>query len=96
MVLTSELQALVAAGIGFLITAGLKSLGDAVGIELSSLASGLTATVVTAVVFFSNGLLAMVPVDSQPIVSALMLLIVAVFGAFGIHGTLKSLRSVKK
>lgn len=96
LTLSPEMQALLAAGIGFLITAGLKSLSQALGKDLTGMAAGVTGAVVTAVVFFSNSLLALVPESAQPAVVAGMALVVAVFGAFGIHGTIKSLRPVVK
>ena len=92
MVLSPDLQLLIAAGLGFLVTAGLKDLSSWLGTDFSSLASAITATLVTLAVALSNALLSMVPAQYQPVVATVMTLIVAVFAAFGIHGTIKSLR----
>jgi hypothetical protein len=92
--LSPELAALLAAGIGFLVTAGLKDLGSRIGVDFTSLASGITGAIVTAAVFFANNLLAMVPAQLQPVAVALMPALVAVFAAYGIHGTAKSLRPI--
>jgi hypothetical protein len=92
MVLTPDLQLLIAAGIGFLVTAGLKDLSAWLGKDFSSLASAITGALVTMAVALANSLLALVPAQYQQAVALTMSLLVAVLSAFGIHGSLKSLR----
>jgi hypothetical protein len=104
MVLTPELQLALAGLVGFLVTAGIKDfalfLGAAlsklfkkeISLDFSSLASVLTGTLVTLVVVSANSALALVPANLQPIVLAAMPVLVAILSAFGIHGTIKSLR----
>lgn len=91
---TPELQALVAGLIGFAVTAGIKSLAELFHVDLSGFAAGITAAIVTSVVFFANSFLASLPANLQPIAVAAMPLIVAIFAAFGIHYSLKKLRPV--
>ena len=91
--LSPELQVLLAGLVGFIVTAGLKDLSSWLGKDFTSLASAITGTLVTVVVALANQALALVPAQYQQSVSIAMTLIVAVLSAFGIHGTLKSLRS---
>jgi len=90
--LPTELQALIAAGIGYLITQGLKSLSVLLKADLSGWASAITGALVTAVVYFFNALLSAIPVPAQQPVSIALLLIVAILSAFGIHRTVKGLQ----
>jgi F0F1-type ATP synthase assembly protein I len=88
MQLPNELQVILAAAIAFLITQGLKSISERFGLDLSGSAAVLTASAVTFVTVFANSLLAFIPPEAQPIISAIFGLLVALFGAFGLHRTL--------
>lgn len=90
--LPTELQALIAAGIGYLVTQGLKSLSTLLKADLSGWGSAITGALVTAVVYFFNALLSAIPVPAQQPVSIALLLIVAILSAFGIHRTVKGFR----
>ena len=85
--LTPELQALLAALIGFAVTAGLKDLGKVVGVDFTSVASAVTGALVTGIVFFANALLAQLPANVQPIAVVVMPLLAAIFAAYGVHRT---------
>jgi len=87
--LPTELQALLAAGIGFLVTAGLKSLSLLLGKDLSGWGAVLTGSIVTTVVYFFNALLSAVPPEAAPSVSIALTLLVSILSAFGIHKTVK-------
>ena len=84
-----ELQALVAAGVGYLVTQGLKSLSKLLKADLSGWSAAITASVVTTVVYFFHAILSAVPVEAQPSVSIFLMLIVSILGAFGVHSAVK-------
>ena len=93
VVLPLELQALLAAGIGFLVTAGIKSLSTLLKKDLSGWGSVLTASIVTTTVYFFNAILSAVPASAAPSVAIALTLLVSILGAFGVHNTIKSLRA---
>lgn len=84
-----ELQALIAAGIGYLVTQGLKSLSKLFHKDISGWGAVLTASVVTCVIYFFNALLSAVPENAVQIVSVGLTLLVAILSAFGVHYTFK-------
>ena len=86
--LPEELVLLIAAGVGFLVTNGLKALLP--NIDISGTAAKITAALVTSVVALSNQGLALIPAQYQPIAVTLFSLVIAVLGAYGIHYSLKS------
>ncbi len=83
-----ELVLVIAAGIGYLVTNGLKSLFPNANIQ--GTASQITAAVVTTVVALGNQLLLFVPAPYQPAVLAGFTLVLAILGAYGIHYSVKS------
>lgn len=87
--LPNELVLLLSAGIGFLVTNGLKSLFP--NLDISGTAAKITAAVVTCVVALANQGLALVPVEYQQIVTTVFTLIVVVLGAFGVHYSMKKM-----
>jgi hypothetical protein len=91
-----ELQALVAAGIGYLVTAGLKSLSVLLKSDISGWGSVITGGLVTSTVYFMNAILSAVPVAAQPSVAIGLTLVVAILSAFGIHATMKKYQPVVK
>ena len=90
-----ELQAVIAAGIGFLVTAGLKALSVLLKQDISGWGSVVTGGLVTSVVYFANAILSAVPVAAQPSVSVALTLLVSVLSAFGIAATLKKFQPAK-
>ena len=86
--LPNEIVLLLSAGIGFLVTNGLKSLFPSWNI--SGTASQITAALVTCLVALGNQGLALVPAQYQQVVLTVFTLIVSVLGAYGIHYSLKS------
>jgi hypothetical protein len=90
-----ELQAVIAAGIGFLVTAGLKSLSVLLKKDISGWGSVVTGGLVTSVVYFANAILSAVPVAAQPSVSVALTLLVSILSAFGIAATLKKFQPTK-
>lgn len=94
--LPTELEALISAGIGFLVTAGLKSLSSLLGKDLGGWAAVITASIVTAVVYFFNALLSAVPAAAAPSVGIALTLLVSILSAFGIHKTVKAFQPVAR
>lgn len=88
--LTDAIILLLTAGIGFLVTNGLKALIP--GADISGVAAKVTAALVTAFIALANFGLAFVPVQYHDAVMAVFALIVSILGAYGIHYSLKSLR----
>lgn len=84
-----ELQALLAAAIGYLVTQGLKSLSQLLKSDLSGWGAAITASVVTTVIYFFNAILSAVPASAQPSVAIGLMLVVSILGAFGVHATVK-------
>ncbi len=87
--LPMPLQALIAAGIGFLVTAGLKSLSTLLKSDISGWGSVITGGLTTSVIFFLNALLSAVPEPAQPSVAVGLTLLVTILSAFGLARTVK-------
>jgi hypothetical protein len=94
--LPAELQALIAMGIGYLVTQGLKSLSKLVGVDLSGWGAAIAASIVTTVVYFFNALLSAVPSSVAPSVAIGLTLLVSILGAFGVHATVKGFQPVAR
>jgi hypothetical protein len=80
-----DLKAILAGFIGMLVTEGLKALGDLLHIDLSGNAAAVTAAIVTAIVFFADVLLAKIPPEFEGVTNSILLLLVAILSAYGIH-----------
>jgi hypothetical protein len=89
-----ELQAIVAAGIGFLVTAGLKSLSVLLKKDIRGWGSVITGGLVTSVVYFFNALLSTIPVSAQAPVAISLTLLVSVLSAFGVASTVKKFQPI--
>jgi hypothetical protein len=89
-----ELQAIVAAGIGFLVTAGLKSLSVLMKKDISGWASVVTGGLVTSAVYFLNAILSTVPDAAQPSVAIGLTLLVSILSAFGVAATVKKFQPI--
>ena len=87
--LNPELQALIIAGITFLVVEGLKALSNLIGLDLSGAAAALTAGVVAVVLAALTGLLGLVPPEYHEIARVVMALLVAILGSFGVHRQFK-------
>ena len=84
-----NLQLLLLAAVTFLVTEGLKALGGVFKLDLSGAAAAITAAVVGLVLLVANGFLGQIPPEYAETVRVVMDLIVAIFGAFGLHKTVK-------
>lgn len=90
--LPNEIVVLIAAGIGFIVTNGLKSLFPKW--DISGASAQVTAALVTCVVSLANMGLALIPEQYRPIAATIFTLLISVLGAFGIHYSLKSRRLI--
>ena len=75
----------------YLITQGIKALLALFGKDIEGVAAAIAAVAVGAIVFFIDGMLALVPVEYIDSVSAFLALIVSLLSAFGIHYSYKNL-----
>jgi len=87
--LNPELQALLIAGVTFLVTEGLKALSEMLGWDLSGLGAAITAALVAVALTAVNGLLGLIPPQYYEIARSVMALLVVIFGSFGIHRQFK-------
>ena len=74
----------------FLITQGIKALLGLFGKDMSGMTSAITAVIVGAIVFFVEGVLALVPAEYIDSVGAFLALVVTLLSAFGIHYSYKN------
>ena len=87
--LDPELQALLIAGITFLVVEGLKALSNLVGLDLSGAAAAVTAGLVALALAAISGVLGWIPPEYHEIARVVMALLVAILGSFGIHRQFK-------
>lgn len=73
----------------YLITNGIKALLGLFGVGLEGKLAAIVASVVAAILFFLEGILAQFP-ESQEIVVQVLSLVAMVLSAFGIHYSVKS------
>ena len=90
--LPDEIKVALSSLIGFLVTEGLKALFP--NVDIAPFVKVISAAVFTALVMFADGLLALVPPEYQSVVAGVLGLIVALLGAFGIHGVFKKTRRI--
>ena len=75
----------------YLITQGAKALLGLFDKDFSGAAAAITAVVIGSILFFLDGILALVPAEYQDAVGAALALIVSLLSAFGIHYTYKNI-----
>jgi len=80
-----ELKALLT----FLVTQGLKALFSLFGKDLSGNVAAFVALVVGGVVFFVEGLLALVPAENAELVGSALAFVAMLLSSFGTHYTYK-------
>jgi hypothetical protein len=95
LVLPDALTGLIALGIGFLVTQGMKAISQKFGGDLSGYAAMITAGLVTSIVAFGNSLLSLVPAAYTEPVSIVLTLIVSLFGVFGLHYSYSAIKTKK-
>jgi len=80
-----ELKALIT----FLITQGIKSLLGLFGKSVEGVVAAVVALTVGAIVFFVEGMLALVPADKVELVAGALAFIAMLLSSFGTHYTYK-------
>ena len=75
----------------YLITQGIKALLALFGKDMAGVAAAVAAVAVGAIVFFIDGMLALVPVEYVDSVGAFLALVVSLLSAFGIHYSYKNI-----
>jgi hypothetical protein len=90
--LPNELKIVLSSLVAFLVTEGLKVVGQWLGKDLSGVGAAIAASLTTAVVVFAESLLLLVPEAYQATVQAVFGLLIALLGAFGVHSQIKKLR----
>jgi len=95
LTLPDALQGLIAVGVGFLVTQGLKAMFVKNGLDLSGVAAQITGGIVTSIIAFGNFLLSLVPAAYVDPVSIILTLIVSLFGVAGLHYSYSALKSRK-
>lgn len=83
--LPEELKAILLPFITFLVTEGLKALGGLFGVDLSGKVSAVVAAIAGALFFFADVLLAKVPPEFEGVANALLMLLVSILSAYGLH-----------
>lgn len=90
-----ELRALISAFIGFLVTAGLKSLSTLLKSDITGWAAVITGGLSTSFIFFFNAILSAIPLEAQAPAAIALALVVSILSAFGVARTSKKLQPVK-
>ncbi len=75
----------------YLITQGVKSLLAMFGKDMAGMTAAISAVVIGSILFFIEGMLALVPAEYADSVSAFLALVVSLLSAFGIHYTYKNI-----
>ena len=89
MELNPELQALLIAGITWLVTEGLKSLSNVLGFDMSGVKTAVTAALVAIALAAVNGVFGLIPAQYYEVAQVVMSLLVAILGSFGVHRQVK-------
>jgi len=87
--LNPELQAVILAGVTFLVTEGLKALSNLLGFDLSGAGAAITAGVMAFLLAVLGGVFALIPPEFHEIASIIQVLLVAILGSFGVHRQFK-------
>ena len=88
-----SVQTLITLLVTFLVTAGIKSLSDVLGKDLSGYGAVWTAGGVAILIsLFQSFILPAVPAEYVPMIEQIATIIVGLLGAMGVHRTVKALR----
>ena len=75
----------------YLVTQGVKALASLFGKDIAGWGAAVVAVLVGAVLFFLEGILALVPADKQELVASVLAFVAVILGSFGTHYSVKSL-----
>ena len=85
--LPEEIKVLVA----FLVTQGVKAVANLFGKDIGGVGAAGVAVLVGAIVFFAEGLLALVSPEKQEVVQSALALVALLLSSFGTHYTYKGI-----
>jgi hypothetical protein len=85
--LPEEIKVLVA----FLVTQGVKAVANLFGKDIGGIGAAGVAVLVGSIVFFAEGLLALVSPEKQEVVQSALALVALLLSSFGTHYTYKSI-----
>ena len=85
-----ELKVAIGSVLTMVVTAGLKAVANLFGKDFAGVWAALVAVIVASLLFFLDGLVAMIPVEYQDVAAGLFGLIITVLSAFGLHYTRKN------
>jgi hypothetical protein len=83
--LPDELKVILVPFVTLLVTEGLKALGSLFQIDLSGKAAAVAGAICGALFFFADALLAKIPPEFEGVANALLMLLVSILGAYGLH-----------
>jgi len=85
VVLPDELKAILVPFVTLFVTEGLKALGNLFGVDLSGKAAAVAGAICGALFFFADVLLARIPPEFEGVANAVLMLLVSILGAYGLH-----------
>lgn len=85
-----ELKIALGSLLTLLLTAGMKSIAKLLGKDIAGGWAAIVATLVATILFFIDGIVALIPVEYQEVAAGLFGLIITVLSAFGLHYTRKN------
>jgi hypothetical protein len=83
--LPDPLKALLLIGITFVVTELLKLLGNAIKVDLSGYVAQVASAVVASILVVANMLLAKIPLEYEPVITAVLNLIIVLLGSWGTY-----------
>jgi len=89
--LPEPLKALLLIAITFVVTELLKLLGNAIKLDLSGYVAQIASAIVASILVVTNMLLAKIPLEYEPIVTAVLNLIVVLLGSWGSYKAFRQL-----
>ena len=75
----------------FIVTQGVKSLANLCNRDIKGWGSVATVVVVGSVIFFVEGMLAIVPPESQKLIGGIVAFLAVLVSSFGVHRTIKTI-----
>jgi hypothetical protein len=89
--LPEPLKALLLIAITFVVTELLKLLGNAIKLDLSGYSAQIASAIVASILVVVNMLLAKIPLEYEPIVTAVLNLVVVLLGSWGTYKVFRQL-----
>jgi len=89
--LPDPLKALLLIAITFVVTELLKLLGNAIKVDLSGYTAQIASAVVASILVVVNALFAKIPLEYEPVVTAVLNLIIVLLGSWGTYKVFRQL-----